>query len=93
MAVFAVTLYGVIIAPSTSYASRAFERAGVISLLAFSVLATTTGIGFALGSTVSGTIAELFGDGAAYTVMGCLCAVTLVPLRWHRRRALAGVMP
>jgi predicted MFS family arabinose efflux permease len=81
--VVAMTAAGVLLGPVMAVASHLYESAGVSQIFGFALMGVTLGGGFFLGSAGGGTVADLFGDAAAYiaisAVLVCTAALLFYP--------------
>jgi MFS family permease len=84
--VLAGIAYGVFWAPSMAMLSDGWEAAGVEHGLGFALMNFAWAPGNVVGTAVGGTVADLGGDIAAYSLLAALCAVTFVLLRARVRR-------
>lgn len=73
----AVAAYGVVFGPAMAFTSRAYAKAGIVQVVAFSLMAVVVGFSLFVGAAGGGLIASMAGDNVVYGLGGVLTIGTI----------------
>lgn len=78
LVVFGFLAFGSMYTPGMSLTSHRADAAGLAQGLAFGIMNSSWAVGELTGPTISGALADAYGDAAPYLVGAALCASTLL---------------